>query len=404
MTFKLSRYISFSLLPVVLSCGAAPQSQEKSPNLLMTRAQALMDGTPVSTGMLAFLNSPSTTVAVLDDDVPLNALAAQSLIAYRNGPDGVPHTADDRRFVSVAQVDAVPQVGPVVLQLLEAYVRGTGRVDMPLDEQLGVFDGVAFNLAEARRVLVVANTASAAVLQGAVGLSAAAAAEIVAARRIDHMVELSRLPSVDASALQALKDHVALAPEGDPCTGPTTCQSGLVCEGLAQGGPVAYGRCRDLTPIPGNSDSCSALRPCQPGLVCSGVASGSPEGICRPAWMAGTFTNFADVSLPASTVTTVSALGVVGLATVPEDITVVLDIVHASTARLVLTLEDPTGETALLWDGPNEGIPPARIPVTRGIPRDGSANGQWRLHVTNPSGNGGGTLRSWSLELTSRYD
>ncbi|MCP3103952.1 proprotein convertase P-domain-containing protein [Myxococcus sp. K15C18031901] len=392
------------LLPVTLSCGSAAESPEKSAEVLMTRAQALMNGTPASTGVLAFLNAPSTTLVVLDDDVPLNSLAAQNLVAYRNGPDGVPQTADDRRFVSIAQVEAVPQVGPAALAALEAYVRGTGRVDMPLDEQVGIFDGVAFNLAEARRVVAVANTASAAVLQGTVGLSAAAAAEIVAARRIDHLVELSKLPSVDGAALQSLKDHVVPAAKDEPCTGPSTCQAGLVCEGLAQGGPIAYGRCRDLTPIPGDSDSCSALRPCQPGLVCSGLASGSPEGICRPAWMAGSFTSYADVALPASTVTTTAALGVVGLATVPEDITVVLDVVHASTARLVLTLEDPTGETALLWDGPNEGAPPARIPVTRGIPRDGAVNGRWLLHVTNPTGNGSGRLRAWSLELTSRYD
>ncbi|GEN12831.1 hypothetical protein SAMN05443572_103663 [Myxococcus fulvus] len=403
MTFNLIRYLPLSILPMMLGCGSP--AEEKPAAVLMTRAQALMTGTPASTGVLAFLNTRSTTVAVLDNEVPLNLLTAQSIIAYRNGPDGIESTADDRHFVSIAQVDAVPQVGPAALEALEAYVRGTGRVEMPLDEQVGIFHGIAFNLAEARRVIAAANTAPLNVLQGSVGLSAAQAQAIIDARRIDHLVELSRLPFMDGTGLQALKNHVALAPEGDPCTGPNTCQAGLSCTGLAFGGPIAYGRCRNTAYVPGDGDSCSVLRPCAAGLTCSGPQSGADDGLCRPSWMAGTFTNHSDLSLPASTTTPwVSTVGVVGLASVPEDITVELDLVHAQPSKLVLTLEDPGGETALLWDGPNEGVPPARIPVTRGIPRDGIINGKWLLRISNPTGQGSGTLRSWSVKLTSRWD
>ncbi|MCP3162102.1 proprotein convertase P-domain-containing protein [Myxococcus qinghaiensis] len=403
MTSNLMRYLPLSVLPLMLSCGVA--SEETAPAAVMTtQAQALATGTPASTGVLAFLNSRSTTLAVLDFEVPLNALTAQAIIADRNGPDGIEFTADDRHYVSIDQVDAIPQVGPAALATLEGYVRATGRVEMPLDEQVGVFHGVAFNLAEARRVVAAANTVSQAALQSTVGLSANQAQAIVAARRIDHIVELSRLAFMNGAALQALKNHVALAPDGDPCTGPATCQAGLSCEGRAFGGPIAYGRCRSNLPIPGDSDSCSVMRPCQTGLVCSGSESGSPEGICRPAWMAGTFTNYSDLALPGSTVQLVSVVGVVGLATVPEDITVVLDLLHSSSSNLVLTLEDPGGETALLWNGPTEGRPPSRIPVTRGIPRDGTINGKWKLHISNPAGVGSGTLREWSVKLTSRWD
>ncbi|WP_284665367.1 hypothetical protein [Myxococcus sp. SDU36] len=65
---------------------------------------------------------------MLDIDVPLDSDAAQNLIAYRNGPDGVASTADDRHFVSIDQVDAVPQVGASALAALEAYARATGRL------------------------------------------------------------------------------------------------------------------------------------------------------------------------------------------------------------------------------------------------------------------------------------
>ena len=120
--------------------------------------------------------------------------------------------------------------------------------------------------------------------------------------------------------------------------------------------------------------------------------------------MAAEFSHDAELALPSSSTPVESRLAVVGLATVPEDLTVELDLVHASPHRLVLTLVDPGGDTALLWDGPNESTPPARIPVTRGISRDSSVNGRWTLRVTNPSGTGSGTLRSWTLKLTSRWD
>jgi hypothetical protein len=404
MHFKLPLFLSASVvLPTLLSCGSAPSAREASPGPLATQAQALADGTPATAGVLGFLNDSSTTLAVLDTEVPLNVQAAQGLIDWREGPDGVSGTLDDRFFASIEQVDAVPYVGPAALATLEAYARGTGRVDMPLDERVGTFDGVDFHLAEARRVLQVANVASSATLQGA-GVSAAAVQSLIAARPIVHMVELSRLASVDFAVLQGLKQLTQLAPEGDPCTSASTCQSGLSCEGVPNDGSSVYGRCRNHVAIPGDGNTCSVFAPCGTGLVCTGLVAGGVEGFCRPAWMAADFTQYADVGLPGSSALVQSPLVVVGLATVPVDLTVELDIVHASPSNLVLTLEDPGGDTALLWNGPTEGRPPASIPVTRGISRDSSINGRWKLHVTNPSGVGSGRLRAWTLKLTSRWD
>lgn len=403
MRTKLPLWLSLPVvLPTLFSCGGAP-STEAAPGALATQTQALMDGTPATTGVLGFLNEYSTTFAVLDLEVPLNALAAQSIIDWREGPDGVLHTADDRYFVSIKQLDSLPYVGPAALNTLEEYARGTGRVELPLDAHVGTYSGIAFNLAESRRALKAANTASASALLSA-GLPNAAVQSILASRPIRHMVELSRLPSVNSAALHGLKVMTQLAPEGDPCTGPGTCQSGLSCVGVPYDGSSIYGRCRSHATIPGDGDMCSVLAPCQPGLVCTGIASGAMDGMCRPAWMAADFTHAADVGLPASNAVIESPIVVVGQATVPVDITVELDIVHASPSNLVLTLVDPNGDTALLWNGPAEGRPPARIPVTRGIPRDDSVNGRWKLRVTNPSGIGSGRLREWRLKLTSRWD
>ncbi|MFP2904777.1 proprotein convertase P-domain-containing protein [Pyxidicoccus sp. 3LFB2] len=403
MNSRLPLLLSLSLF----SCGAPPASESEptETSAPVSQSQALSDGTPATTGVLAFLNDPSTTLAVLDQEVPLNALAAQNLMAWRAGPDGVAHTGDDRTFVTIDQVDDVPYVGPAALADLEWYARGTGRVaDLPLDASVGVFDGLAFNLAEARRVIKVANTESGTSLQTVYGLSPLAVQSLLAARPIVHMVELSRLPNVDGATLQQLKNMTQLAPAGDPCTGQNTCQAGLVCEGIPYDGSSIYGRCINPASVPGEGDSCSVFTPCQAGLFCRGIPSGASEGWCRPAWMAGTFTKYAELHLAASTTNYASPVAVVGLATVPDDIVVELDLVHTAPHRLVLTLEDPGGDTALLWNGPAEGTPPARISVTRGISRDSTINGRWLLRITNPSGVGSGTLRSWTLDLNSRYD
>ncbi|NOJ82356.1 hypothetical protein HNV28_29195 [Myxococcus xanthus] len=407
MKLKLPLFLSLStFLPALISCGA-PTSTDTAHEavVLGTQAQALATGTPAAEGVLSFLNDSSLSYTVLDLEVPLDAPAAQALIDFREGPDGVLHTGDDRRFVSIEQVDAVPYVGPAALAALEAYAKGTGRVELPVDGHVGTFHGVAFNVAEARRAILAANTESASNLETVFGIPAAAVQSLVAARPILHMVQLSRLANVDAVTMGQLKAHTQQAAEGDPCTGPGICQPGLVCEGRPGDGSSPYGRCVDTSPLAGNGDVCSRFVACPSAeLICIGLASGWVEGYCAPAWMGASFTEYSDLRLQSTSPLLTAPLVVVGLATVPMDINVELDIVHTAPHRLVLTLEDPGGETALLWDGPNEGTPPSRIVVTRGIPRDGSINGQWKLHVANPSGVGSGTLRSWTLKLTSRYD
>ncbi|NBD13438.1 proprotein convertase P-domain-containing protein [Corallococcus silvisoli] len=403
MTSRLRRFLSFSSIPFLLSCGAAAVSDNAVP-ALAAQGQELATGTPAGNGVVSFLNDPSTTFSVLDTQVPLNSQAAQSIIDWREGPDGVLHTGDDRRFVSIEQVAALNQVGPVALSLLEMYARGTGRVELPVDGAVGTFQGVPFNVAEARRALAVVNAQSVGALQTTYGLSAVAANAVVAARPFLHILKLGRLPGVDGTSLQNLKTATRQGAEGDPCTGATTCQSGLACEGIPGDASSPYGRCVTTASLPGDSAACSLFVPCQAGLTCHGLASGATEGWCRPAWMSGEFTAYSDLALHGNTTPQSSWQSVVGQATVPEDITVELDLVHNNPSKLVLTLEDPGGETALLWDGPNEGTPPKRIPVTRGIPRDGTINGLWKLHVVNPSGVGNGRLREWTLKLTSRYD
>ncbi|RYZ33159.1 MAG: hypothetical protein EOO72_14610, partial [Myxococcaceae bacterium] len=264
MNSRLRRFLSFSSVPLLVSCGAAAVSDTPAAALAV-QTQELASGTPAGIGVVMLLNDWSTTYSVLDTQVPLNAQAAQSITNWRNGPDGIPHTGDDRRFVSVEQVDDLLYVGPAALTALETYARGTGRVELPVDGWVGTFHGVSFNVAEARRALAVVNTQSLAALQTTYNVPAGAANAMVAARPFYDILTLGRLPAVNGTALQNLKTATQQGAEGDPCTGTGagTCGTNLWCEGIPNDNSSPYGRCVTTVSIPGDGASCSRFVPCQ---------------------------------------------------------------------------------------------------------------------------------------------
>jgi hypothetical protein len=287
MTPRLRSFLlPLSVLPALLSCGTPPAGDGAADGLVSSRAQAIVDGTPGATGVLAVLNDRSTTVATLDYEAHVETRAAHNLMAWRAGPDGVDGTGDDRRFLTLAQVHAVPYVGPGAISDIELFARATGRVEVPLDAPVGRFDTVSFNLAEARRALKAANTESASTLQTVYGISALNVQNLVAARPIANMVRLERINTVDMDAIQRLKNGTRLAPEGDPCTGTATCQPGLSCVGIPGDNSNPYGRCRDTSVfLPGEGGSCNALNPCQPGWCAMGWRPARTRGCAgRRGW------------------------------------------------------------------------------------------------------------------------
>jgi hypothetical protein len=77
--------------------------------------------------IVAFVNEAS--FEVLDDDVALDRRAAENIVGHRDGPDGVLGTADDDPFDDLAELDAIPYVGPVALEKLRAWVEAQGLVN-----------------------------------------------------------------------------------------------------------------------------------------------------------------------------------------------------------------------------------------------------------------------------------
>jgi hypothetical protein len=77
-------------------------------------------------GVLLVANTAS--LRELDDEVPLDRRAATNIVRHRDGVDGLAGTVDDNPFDTLAELDAVPYVGPVALSRLLAYAYAQGLV------------------------------------------------------------------------------------------------------------------------------------------------------------------------------------------------------------------------------------------------------------------------------------
>jgi hypothetical protein len=91
-----------------------------------TDTGGIQDGTPEAAGVLQLANE--ATLAVLDNDVGLSSKAADNIVAYREGDDGQPGTGDDQTFDTLAELDAVPYVGPAAFKALLAYAKANGYI------------------------------------------------------------------------------------------------------------------------------------------------------------------------------------------------------------------------------------------------------------------------------------
>lgn len=79
--------------------------------------------------VLAFVNGAD--LPTLDDEVGLDARAAKNIVAHRDGPDAARGTADDDRFDTLEELDAVKYVGAASFTALLSWVRDEGLVAPP---------------------------------------------------------------------------------------------------------------------------------------------------------------------------------------------------------------------------------------------------------------------------------
>ena len=174
----------------------------------------LCEGSPEAVGILSFLNSQHTTIALLDHKVPLNSRAANNIVAHRNGRDSLFGTADDHPFTTLDQVDHIPWVGPVAFEQLLQYALQNGWVPVHPDEP-AVWDGVPFNPDEETQTLSFTNRASHAFLDHGLELDRRAATSIVNAQPLQSMSHLASLYYVGEHAMRRLKESALHRTEED---------------------------------------------------------------------------------------------------------------------------------------------------------------------------------------------
>jgi hypothetical protein len=333
---------------------------------------AIFTGSPEAVALIDFLNASTTTFEVLDDEVPLNRRTAENLILWRDGADGIRYTTDDKSFQTVADVDEVHWVGPAAMDAMVAYLEDEGLIPTGGD-LLGVFDDVAFTVAEAAATLQLVNEASFEVLDDEVPLNSRSAGNILDARPIVTLHYLEAVSWVGPSAMLQLRNFDWTAPGDEPTE-----------EDLA--GPWDY---------------CEADSDCQSGLVCMGWTMWG-NGWCIDEAQSATFTGGGgDIPNDDATGWT-GTVEVTGLASVPMDIIVWIDLEHAAPGTLTYTLIDPNGATASLA-APDPVTNQADI-TWRNITSDDMIGGTWSLVVADPIAGAAGRVTGWDLYLTSNYD
>ena len=196
--------------------------------------------------------------------------------------------------------------------------------------------------------------------------------------------------------------ETALARAGEDCVDAASCEVGLRCFGHPRDGSTELGKCIDVTPIPGEGASCDATTPCADGLICAGWTLWG-AGDCNPRWMAGRFGGAVHSELASGGVSRDSAV-VYGLASVPVDIEVQVQLDHERLSDLRVTLFDPNGDSAVLWDRTDELTEWSRSFVTTGISRDDEVNGRWTLQVEDLATGEAGAVRGFTLFVVSRWD
>jgi phosphatidylserine/phosphatidylglycerophosphate/cardiolipin synthase-like enzyme len=134
MTRPWHRLLGLLLLAALPQCGGEDLGTSSED----TRENPLGEGTPEALAVLTLVNDRTVLGEELDVAAALDARAAAGIIAHREGPDGVQRTADDDLYDTVAELDAVPNVGPATLLALLAYAKSQGYYDAQLAKRLDV--------------------------------------------------------------------------------------------------------------------------------------------------------------------------------------------------------------------------------------------------------------------------
>jgi hypothetical protein len=273
-------------------------------------------------------------------------------------------TPDDDLFDTIDEVDAQYYVGGSALGRILDWATTHGWIPAG-DDIVGSWEGVDFTADEVTWTLELANTATQEVLDHTVGLDRRAAAAIVIDRPFFTMDALAATYYVGRAALRDLRDYAAADQLGGPW------------------------------------DTCSTAADCQEGLVCMGEIVWGVGIYCVDDSMYGTFVSDEEVAIPDDGSEVSTSLEVEGLATVPIDVVLTIDVDHPRMSDLILSISNFAGYGESLWL--HDADPEVEL-VVRAFPSDDMVNGTYTVTLIDDVPGEAGTLRGWELYVVSNWD
>ncbi len=134
----------FAATTVVTACDDSDATEDgdgRDDAFLAGKADgAIAEGSDDARAVLELVNTASFEVLDDSDEVGLDVRAADGIYSRRVGADGVADTGDDVPFESLAQLDAVPWVGPSAFRKLLAYALDNGYGSVNCDGAFVVGD------------------------------------------------------------------------------------------------------------------------------------------------------------------------------------------------------------------------------------------------------------------------
>ncbi len=129
------RLLLGSLLVLAAAC-AADRSDDPLASDGKADSAGIVEGSPEAIAVLKLVNESSRDK--LETEILISTTAVDNILAVRNGDDGASGTPDDVQFRTLAELDAVPLVGPGVFTKLLSYASSHGLIqDDPFDLEHG---------------------------------------------------------------------------------------------------------------------------------------------------------------------------------------------------------------------------------------------------------------------------
>jgi phosphatidylserine/phosphatidylglycerophosphate/cardiolipin synthase-like enzyme len=133
-----SRVVSAALFALVASACTDVEVEDGANDAFGSgKADGGIDeGSPEALGVLRLVNDGAETAASLKSGAGITSRVAGNIVKHRDGADAAAGTADDDKFDTLAELDAIPYVGPATLNALlelardKGYIGGTPKLDV----------------------------------------------------------------------------------------------------------------------------------------------------------------------------------------------------------------------------------------------------------------------------------